>query len=128
MGALSKKRDKLSKKRDKLEYKIKVPCLTKQSDERGLNPRPPGLEFEVLTTQPCTHASTEVYTWFKNNIFKIHECLVTVTKINWAQQFSQNGKKNNSGSKNSIQKEYTVHENEATFKEVQLTLSYWTPL
>ena len=37
-------------------------------------------------------------------------------------------KKNNSGSKNSIQKEYTVHENEETFKEVQLTLSYWTPL
>ena len=37
-------------------------------------------------------------------------------------------KKNNSGSKNSIQKEYTVHEKEATFKEVQLTLSYWTPL
>ena len=31
-------------------------------------------------------------------------------------QFSQNGKKNNSHSKNSIQKDYTVHENEVTFE------------
>ena len=30
----------------------KVPCLRKQLDGRGLNPRSPDPEFEVLTTQP----------------------------------------------------------------------------
>ena len=32
----------------------KVPCLRKQRDGRGLNPRPPDPEFEVLTTWPHT--------------------------------------------------------------------------
>ena len=30
----------------------KVPCLRKQRDGRGLNPRSPDPELEVLTTQP----------------------------------------------------------------------------
>ena len=30
----------------------KVPCRRKQLDGRGLNPRSPDPEFEVLTTQP----------------------------------------------------------------------------
>ena len=62
----------------------KFPCLRKQCVGRGLNPGHPDPEFEVLTSQPRTHSSTEVifYAWFKNNFFKIHECLVIMAKIN----------------------------------------------
>ena len=31
----------------------KVQCLTKQCDRRGMNPRPPDPELEVLTAQPA---------------------------------------------------------------------------
>ena len=32
-----------------------VPCLKDQRDKRGLNPRPPDLEFEVLTARRHSH-------------------------------------------------------------------------
>ena len=40
-------------KRGKVEWYL---CLRKQRDGRGLNPRPPDPEFEVLTARRATHA------------------------------------------------------------------------
>ena len=40
----------------------KVPCLRKQHNRRGLNPRNPDPEFEVLTTRP--HTPPLIIQWF----------------------------------------------------------------
>ena len=41
----------------------KVPCLRQQHDRRGLKPRPPDPEFEVLTTWP--HTPPILYSWVR---------------------------------------------------------------
>ena len=53
----------------------KVPCFTKQCDRRGLNPRPPDPELEVLTAQPAHTTCLLPYnTSFHINLRLSHFC------------------------------------------------------
>ena len=57
----------------------KVPCLRKQHDGRGLNPRPPDPEFQMLTARPHTSSSKKVSPYLKQAL-----------KLNFSFWISQN--------------------------------------